>query len=398
MMQKFILVFLTCLMVTFSATAKACKDDNCFYAISSIRYHLDTLTEYVKDDGEDKVVFTADEIASLWIQAEKSSLCDEIALAKKYYYSALDETDIGEFNRNIYKSQEILEDVWVELNDEYFEEDRVAKIEWFSETFDPFLKKDVSNDIFREIKPFQLPSNHPARPILDDIFEDSHHILRNIDTFTGAGFITLFKQPLSHIIVAKHPNLKGYLVKAYLDSKANGKNTDPGWKWLVRRCQGAENIRKLIRKKNLKHFTVPDKWIYMTDPKAYNPAKQNIILIVTDMNLVSKDESRYAWKNLVGKEHLDELYCIFSHGYSSCWLVSNIPYTKDGKFSCIDTEYPKRSMDYERARKYFNDEMKEYWDLLIKTGGKPQETEPVQTPAPAPATATAPAPTEVTVR
>lgn len=377
-MHRLFLVFLT-FLISNSVTAEDNNDENCFYAISSIRYHLDNLTEYAAQEDQEHICLTSDEISALWSQAEHSSLAEEVALAKKYYYKALTENEIGEFNRNLYKSQEILEDIWVELNEEFFEEERNwSEVDWATGFFDPYLKKDVSNDIFREIKPFQLPSSHPAKPILDEIFEDNYHILRNIDTFTDAGFITLFQQPLSHVIVAKHPHLRGYLVKAYLDSKADGKNTEPGWKWLVRRCMGAENIRKLIQKKGLKHFSVPDKWIYMTNPKRYSPARQNIILLVTDMNLVSKEKTREAWKTLATKEVLNELYCIFSHGYSSCWLVANIPYTKDGKFSCIDTEYPKRKLNYEKARQYFNEEMQAYWDLLIRTGGNPEAEQVTQ--------------------
>jgi len=378
-MQKNILSFLTFLILTFSLSAKECKDSNCFYAISSIRFHLETLTEYFAEENlEDKIGFTPEEIENLWAQARNSNLCEEVALAKKYYYQALEETEIGEFNRNIYKSQEILEDIWVELNEEYFDEKKSrSDVDWWTDVleFDPQLKKDLSNDLFKEIKPHLLQSNHPMKSALDSIFPSHHHVLRNIENFTDAGFVMMYKQPLSHIVVARHSFLNGYLVKAYLDSDGKTKNTDPGWKWLVRRCQGAENIRKLIRRKNLQFFTVPDKWIYVTDHGAYNPAKQSIILLVTDMRLTSKEESRQAWMSLVTKQHLEELYCIFSHGYSSCWLVENIPYTKDGNFSCIDTEYPKRTLDYARARKYFNEEMKQYWDLLIKTGGKP--TDPV---------------------
>lgn len=377
-MQKIILTFLSCLVMTFSVTAKECAD-SCFYAISSIRFHLDNLTDYYTEQNqEDKIGFSSEEIENLWVQAEKSNLSEEVALAKKYYYQALSEEEMGEFNRNIYKSQEILEDIWVELNQEYFDEKKSwAEVDWWTDEleFDPVMKKDVSNDLFKEIKPYLLPSSHPMKGALDRIFPTNNHVLRNLDTFTNAGFSLMYKQPLSHIVVARHSFLNGYLVKAYLDSDGKTKNTDPGWKWLVRRCQGAENIRKLIRRKNIQFFTVPDKWIYVTDSRAYNQGKQSIVLLVTDMRLVSKEESREAWKNLVTKKHLEELYCIFSHGYSSCWLVENIPYTKDGTFSCIDTEYPKRTLEYERARRYLNEEMQQYWDLLIKTGGKP--TDPI---------------------
>jgi hypothetical protein len=212
----------------------------------------------------------------------------------------------------------------------------------------------------KEIKPYLLPAHHPLKVPLDQIFFHSN-VLKNVQTFANAGFETLHVRANSYICIAKHPLLPGYLVKAYLDDEIRWKDGIPGWKWLVNRCKGAENIRKLIRKKNLNHFVVPDKWLYPLP----NGSQQPVILIVTDMDLASRAETRRAWKTRVTEEHLDELFCILRHGYASCDIVNNIPYTKTGKFACIDTEHPKRKLKYEGVKNSFSEKMKSYWETLM---------------------------------
>lgn len=139
---------------------------------------------------------------------------------------------------------------------------------------------------------------------------------------------------------------------------------------------GAEKVRNLIEEKKIKFFTVPDKWIYPL-PEFPKPIKikqsQLVVLVVTDMNLVSKFETREAWKSIITQEHLDELYCILSHGHGSSGLVRNVPYTKNGTFAFVDTEKPNKLPKYDKAKVFFSKEMQEYWDLLVKTGGNPKK-------------------------
>ena len=212
------------------------------------------------------------------------------------------------------------------------------------------------------MKPYFLPLNHPLKNSLDMIFSNGR-VTENQETFANAGFITLFTQPTSLITVARHPLLPGLLLKLYLDSETREKDGIAGWRWLVNRCKGAENVRKLIKRKKLKYFSVPDKWIYPLPEKAY---QQPVILIVTDMDLTSESDTKYAWKHLTTTKHLDELFCILSHGFSSCYLATNIPYSKSGKFACIDTEHPKRKLSYNHVKAYLSPQMRAYWNGLIK--------------------------------
>lgn len=215
------------------------------------------------------------------------------------------------------------------------------------------------------MEPYLMPLTHPLKPILDTIFSQGR-VIQDENSLTAAGFIIKHRMPNTHILVVKHPAIEGYLFKIYPDSELHLKDGKPGWYWLCNRCEGAERIRKLIKKKKIQFFTVPDKWIYPLPPTAN--AKQPIVLIVTDMQLVSSEENKWAWKNVATKKHLDELYYILSHGSGSYFLTGNIPYTKSGKFAFIDTEYPKRIVKMKNVIKFhfLSPEMEEYWKKLIE--------------------------------
>jgi hypothetical protein len=218
------------------------------------------------------------------------------------------------------------------------------------------------------LKPYLLPKRHPMKQALDFIFAQNKP-LANEEAFMRAGFRVLLSKRSSstrnaYFHLGQHPLVPGYLFKVYLDSE-EGLKKNEGWNKLANRCRGAENIRKLIKEKGLRHFVVPDKWLYRVPD-----SEQEAVLMVTDMELVSRAECKKAWKSAT-KEQLDELYCILSHGLSSTWLLNNIPYTRKGKFACIDTEHPKRRpRKMKQVRHYLSKEMQHYWDHLIEFGGK----------------------------
>lgn len=233
----------------------------------------------------------------------------------------------------------------------------------------PFITEEMRTIM----RPYLLPLDHPARAALDAIFKQSRAI-ESPEAFAAAGFHTLFAQQKSFIRVASHRKLKGFLLKVYLDSEVRQRLNIPGWQWLATRCKSVEKIKRLIKRKNLRYFTTPEKALY---PLPVDPApllvdgqtRQTVVLLVTDMHLVSHEESLRAWKEIATTRHLDELYCIMSHGHTSTYLAANIPYTKEGKFSCIDTENIGKRFKYEKCRDYFSEEMKLYWDQLIQTNG-----------------------------
>lgn len=212
-----------------------------------------------------------------------------------------------------------------------------------------------------EIKTYEISDSHKAKKKLDRIFAKYPYALESPQTITDAGFKLLHRQPKSKIVVLKHPDIKGYVIKGYLVCDIDPNWTTPTWQRLVDRCIGAENIRKLIKKKKIEYFTVPKKHLYVV------PTMQDtVILLATDMRLVSNYDNHFAWKKRITKDHLKELYLILSNGYSSCYLQENIPYTKDDTFACVDTEYKKRNLDLSLATRYFSEKMQAYWLKLIK--------------------------------
>ncbi len=230
----------------------------------------------------------------------------------------------------------------------------------------PYLTKKMR----KGMRPYLLPPDHPAKKALDKICRQSR-VLLDAQTFEESGFHVLHHQHNSKIRVASHPKLPGYLVKVYLDSETSRLKGKPGWQRLTLRCEGAKRIRDLIKRKGLKHFTAPKKWLYFP-PTNHLPSDykgkmiQPALLVVTDMNIVSFEESLEVWSNKITTEHLDELSCILHHGFASAYLPFNVPYCKNGKFACVDTENPKREVKFHLARPYLSSEMLVYWDKLTE--------------------------------
>lgn len=216
------------------------------------------------------------------------------------------------------------------------------------------------------IAPHLIPFDHPMKPILDGIFSHSR-ATESETTLLKAGFEIVAKRPYSFAIIARHPAVPGYLFKLYLDSEGGTRKEQPNWKWLYQRCVGAKKIKEIIEKNNLRHFSVPDKWLYVLPqyPVSRELRPQPVVLIETYMELENEEVSRLAWKTLAKPKHLDELYIILKEGWGTVHLDPNVPYLKNGGFVFIDTEYPKRNHKLSMVKDYFSRDMKRYWDKLI---------------------------------
>ena len=225
----------------------------------------------------------------------------------------------------------------------------------------PLLTKAMK----KRFLPYLLPLNHPLKPSLDALFS-SGRVTESKTTLEEAGFQILFSQPRSFVTVARHPQFPGFIFKLYLDTETQLKYNFPSWYWLANRCEGAMRIRECIKKHHIRFFRVPDKWLYLlpVDPPSNGPIQQPVIVIETDMNLVS--DSIEVWKNVNDKEVLDELYQILSKGYGSHELGGNVPYSQNGQFVFIDTEYPLREIGLKRVKPYLSPKMADYWEHLIK--------------------------------
>lgn len=217
---------------------------------------------------------------------------------------------------------------------------------------------------------YLLPEDDPIKACMDHLFLSSR-VTEDYDHFIDAGFLPYYVQPRSFIIVAGHPLLPGYLLKLQLDTELRIKLHKPCWEWFIRRCEGAKKIREIIEENGIKHFVVAEKWLYPlplepSPPQTPDYEQKLLVVLVKDMELVSKEENRKAWNTEITKEHLDELYLIFKNAYPSSFRPDNIAYTKNGKFALIDTEYHLsfRPPHFKKIRSHLNDEMREYWDAL----------------------------------
>ena len=224
----------------------------------------------------------------------------------------------------------------------------------------------LTSEMREKMRPYLLPIDHSLKPIIDEIFSQSR-VTKDKQSLLHAGFSIIAEMPRSLTFVTKHPRVPGYVFKIHLDSQIEGRYGTPSWEWLVRRCQGAKRIRKIIHKHHIRHFIVPDKWLYILPLSAHRNSKtsQPVVLIATEIALQNHKDSTIAWKKFATKEHLDELHLILKPGLASLRLDENIPYTKDGIFAFTDTEKPIRSYKLKKAAKYFSKKMQKYWLSII---------------------------------
>lgn len=238
----------------------------------------------------------------------------------------------------------------------------------------PADHSDLSPEMRQRISPYLLPDSHPIKPALDAIFMDKRPT-QDAHAFRKAGFTTLFNKKRTFICVAKHPNVPEYLFKIYLDDEKRTKSHKAGWEWLVQRCQGAEQVRRVIQENKIEHFVVPQKWLYVlpaepTSTSSKHSRHQPLVLVVDDMKLASKEINLKAWRTLITEQHLDELFLIISQAKGRSYRPSNVWFNAKGQFCFIDTEYPLERSRFTSIRRYLNSEMRNYWDQLLKAKKK----------------------------
>ncbi len=209
---------------------------------------------------------------------------------------------------------------------------------------------------------YMLPKKCKLRRTLERLFSHPKVIQDNY-WFTKAGFKTKFFRVRGSLRVASHPQLKGYLIKMFLESEAREKMWDRQ-RTLITRAGVAAELRELIKKNKLRKIKVPKKYLFVLPPAAKTRIK-TYVLVVQDMKLVKMEKSKKAWKKIASKRVLRELYCVLNHGYASLAIDQNIARTKNGKFACIDTEYPRRTFDLKRVERFFSRSNKLYWESLI---------------------------------
>ena len=233
----------------------------------------------------------------------------------------------------------------------------------------------VSDDLWKKMKPYFLPENHPWKSKVDRIFHKTR-ASQNSSTIIEAGFkgkITNVRK----IFAGTHPDCKEIFFKIYTDSEVTSRYTE--WQKWLDRIKGRNNVWRVIQKHKFEDtFSVPDKWVYPLPevpaaPKAstrYKP--KDFILVCSNEEIYSNFENEKLWMNKITPKMLDELYIVMDEaGMWDSVFIFNIPFSKkNGKICFVDTEYSlKWPVRFEKMYRYFSKENQKHWNKLINNHG-----------------------------
>jgi hypothetical protein len=227
----------------------------------------------------------------------------------------------------------------------------------------------ISSEVWQKVAPYLLPEDHPTKKILDRLFSKSR-VLESLNAMKDAGF-KLNRNTRNTMVVASHPKLNGYLIKAYLDDENMGE-----WAWWKNRVEGAQLVQRSIDSHGYQNLLkVPKKWIYplpsKPSSKASNP--RHFILLVEDMRIVGYKTNLSMYKKKVTKPMLDALYTVIAENLLiDSVYADNVPFAKDGRIAFIDIEHFNditQPLRLYRFAQYLSPEMHSYWESLLISGG-----------------------------
>lgn len=230
----------------------------------------------------------------------------------------------------------------------------------------------VNQETWNQVKNYIMPDHHPIKSKLDAIFHHSR-ALSDRNAMQAAGFEISMPRHHNQMIIASHPKLKGYLIKAYLDDQPYFQGKPEHHFWL-KRIKGAQLIRKFIKTHHYGNlFKVPKKWIYPL-PKEPLPLSSQLhkkfILVVEDMHIFDDKINQELWGSpQVTENLLKALYKITTElGLYDSSKPDNCPFSLDGRIAFIDTElYHSNRVKYEKLTPFLSPSLQEYWLTLTKS-------------------------------
>lgn len=228
----------------------------------------------------------------------------------------------------------------------------------------------VAPALWNEVEPYLLPSNHPIKPSLDKIFHRSR-ATGSLRAMRRADFTLDPPRTADRLIAAKHPKLKGYLIKTFTDAQTMV--TDEGYLW-IQRIKGARLIQESLDRHGFNSLMkVPKKWIY---PLPQDPApegetyRRNFVLVVEDMKILHSSKNERAYLHDISKDKLKALYAVLTENVLiDSIYIDNIPFCRDGRIAFIDTEHYLTSIKplrLHRLASRLSPAMQSYWLSLIQ--------------------------------
>lgn len=234
----------------------------------------------------------------------------------------------------------------------------------------PYVRNPyVDEALWNSLIPYFLPDTSQEKAILDKIFSQSR-VLSSIKSLEKAGF-KLIVNPRDKIIVARHEKLRGFLIKAYLDTF-----DIPEWEWWQKRINGINVIQNSIYYHGYQNMLkTPLKWIYPI-PAEPSPlpgnTRRNFVLVVQEMDVLKDNKNRYAYKHRMNPTILNALFTVVMENLLiDSVYADNIPFCTDGRIAFIDTEHSQSTMfpvPIWNIGHYLSSDMLAYWEQLITHG------------------------------
>lgn len=230
----------------------------------------------------------------------------------------------------------------------------------------------LSDETWEEVQDYLMPDDHPMKEKLDKIFSRSR-VLENWQAMLAAGFETAQMQGVTQIVVARHPELSGYIIKAYLDKTKFGSKARREYEFLIARIIGARLTRDSIAAHNYEHLLkVPEKWLYLLPdeppPREHPHRRKMFILVEDDMNIYVHKKNKEAWgSKWVTQELLEALYTVLTEvSLADSAKPSNCPFSRDGRVALIDTQmYHRGFVKYENLTPFLSPTMQAFWLALF---------------------------------
>lgn len=226
----------------------------------------------------------------------------------------------------------------------------------------------ISDELWNAISPYFVPEDSEEKTILDSIFMQKNVLQSRLNLIMG-GF-TVITKAKHKITVMRHPELPGYVLKAYLENSDEDEAT-----WWLKRIRGADAIRDKIEEYGYEGIMkVPHKMVY---PLPHYPESDRgdypkyFILIADDMDILTYKETKNAYAKVMDEKRLYAFYRIITDiKLQEAIYIFNAPFCKDGRIAFIDTELylaDTEFVSYEKLNDFLSNNMKRYWNSLYSS-------------------------------
>jgi hypothetical protein len=248
----------------------------------------------------------------------------------------------------------------------------LTAIELLQAQYNPQEYPWIEAQAWRCVDPYLLPDDEPAKNKLDKIF-GKKRATASVEAMEKAGF-QIIPMRNKRKVIAKHPALKGYLIKTYLDCHRIGSED---WKIWKHRAVGARRVQACLDQYGFNDIMkVPHKWLYPLPLGSQvdlgsSEERRDFILVVEDMKPLQSSKNKKQFKKMT-TEQLEALFIVLKENllHDSIY-IHNIPFCKDGRMAFLDLEHhssTSRRVRFERLTPYFSSQMQPYWQELVHKG------------------------------